>query len=80
MDPVKLRVISRDIERVSRKRPVAMPTAPETVFMRGSDSNVPDLLCGSCGAVLAVGISRDQINVLIGCSRCRAVNEALAIH
>ena len=80
MEPIKLRVLSRDVAETSKKRPVAMPIAPETIIVRGTDSNAPDLVCGSCHAVLAVGISRDSINLLIGCTRCGAVNEALTIH
>jgi len=37
-----------------------------------------DLVCGSCGAILAVGISSPRLRMAIACNRCDAVNETIA--
>ena len=36
-----------------------------------------DLVCGSCGAILAVGISSHNLRMAIACNRCDAVNETI---
>ena len=47
-------------------------------FMRGGDASLPDLVCGSCGAVLVIGIPAEWVSIAIACTRCGAVNEAAA--
>jgi hypothetical protein len=79
MDPIKLRVLKGSIDEISKTKPVARPEHG-TILLRGDNPNLPDLACGSCGAILVTGIARDQIFVLFACGGCGAVNEAVTKH
>ncbi len=46
-----------------------------TLFFQGFDTNIA-LVCGTCSAVLAAGIRRDQVrHVVLRCKQCGAFNE-----
>ena len=75
----KMRVLPGTEKEIRKKRAVFRPAAKnETIMMRGTNASAPDLVCGSCGAVLAVGISSRNVRMAIACSRCDAVNETIA--
>ena len=75
----KMRVLSGTEKEIRKKRAVLRPPAKdETIMMRGTNASAPDLVCGSCGAVLAVGISSHNLRMAIACNRCDAVNETIA--
>lgn len=73
----KMRVLKGTPQEISRKRPVTQPTPPETLMWKGN-ANVLDLVCGSCGAVLATGVPADNISAAVVCNGCGAVNDAVA--
>ena len=75
MTPIKLRVLKGDIDEISKSRPVSTPRPPETIMFHGKNPNVPDLICGHCGATLATGLPLESVYSLIGCSACGSVNE-----
>jgi hypothetical protein len=75
----EMRVIPGTEKQIRKKRAVLRPAAKnETIMMRGTNASAPDLVCGSCGAVLAVGISSHNLRMAIACNRCDAVNETIA--
>jgi phage FluMu protein Com len=75
----KMRVIPGTEKEIRKKRAVLRPAnKSETIMMRGTNASAPDLVCGSCGAVLAVGISSHNLRMAIACNRCNAVNETIA--
>ena len=75
----KMRVLPGTEKEIRKKRAVLRPPAKdETIMMRGTNASAPDLVCGSCGAVLAVGISSHNLRMAIACNRCDAVNETIA--
>ena len=74
----KMRVLPGTENEIRKKRAVFRPaTKNETIMMRGTNGSAPDLVCGSCGAILAVGISSHNLRMAIACNRCDAVNEAI---
>ena len=75
----KMRVLPGTEKEIRKKRAVFRPAAKnETIMMRGTNASAPDLVCGSCGAILAVGISSHNLRMAIACNRCDAVNETIA--
>ena len=74
----KMRVLPGTENEIRKKRAVFRPaTKNETIMMRGTNGSAPDLVCGSCGAILAVGISSHNLRMAIACNRCDAVNETI---
>ena len=74
----KMRVLPGTEKEIRKKRAVLRPPAKdETIMMRGTNASAPDLVCGSCGAVLAVGMSSHNLRMAIACNRCDAVNETI---
>ena len=74
----KMRVLPGTEKEIRKKRAVFRPAAKnETIMMRGTNASAPDLVCGSCGAILAVGISSHNLRMAIACNRCDAVNETI---
>ena len=71
-----MQVLEGTALEISMSRRVARPRAPNTILIRGRDSSLPDLVCGACGAVLAIGIPAGRIGIAIACTLCDAVNEA----
>jgi hypothetical protein len=67
----KMYVLPRIELEISRTRP-----ALRVAGFRGPDPNAPDLVCGSCGAVLAVGWPAEALKATIACHACDAVNRA----
>jgi hypothetical protein len=75
----KMRVIPGTEREIRKKRAVLRPVNKnETIMMRGTNASAPNLVCGSCGAVPAVGISSHNLRIAIACNRCNAVNETIA--
>jgi phage FluMu protein Com len=75
----KMRVIPGTEKEIRKKRAVLRPAnKSETIMTRGTNASAPDLVCGSCGAVLAVGTSSHNLRMAIACNRCNAVNETIA--
>ena len=73
----KMRVLPGTEKEIRKKRAVLRPAKNETIMMRGTNASAPDLVCGSCGAILAVGISSHNLRTAIACNRCDAVNETI---
>ena len=76
MDPIKLRILRGDIDEISKSKPVTTPRPPDTITFQGKFPDVPDLICGHCGATLVTGLPEAKVPSLIGCSACGSVNEA----
>jgi hypothetical protein len=69
---IPLKVIPKPQEGT---RTVVLNQTPDGVLFRGTD-DCPDICCGSCGAVLGHGVSRQAFtNLVISCP-CGAFNEA----
>ena len=75
--PVRPLESTRNRKEIRKKRAVFRPAKNETIMMRGTNGSAPDLVCGSCGAILAVGISSHNLRMAIACNRCDAVNETI---
>ena len=73
----KMHVLEGTPLEISMTRRVARPVPPNTILLRGRDAAAPDLVCGSCGAVLVVGVRADHLLIAIACSLCDSVNEPL---
>src|SRR6516225_7419525 len=73
----KMRVLPGTEKEIRKERAVFRPAKNETIMMRGTNASAPDLVCGSCGAILAVGISSHNLRMAIACNRCDAVNETI---
>jgi hypothetical protein len=67
----KMHVLKIAELEISQTRP-----AIRVAGFRGPDPNAPDLVCGSCGAVLAVGWPTEALKATIACNACDAVNRA----
>jgi hypothetical protein len=75
----KMRVIPGTEKEIRKKRAVFRSVDKnETIIVRGTNASAPDQVCGSCGAVLAVGISSHNLRMAIACNGCDAVNETIA--
>lgn len=56
-------------------RTVFEKTGEGTILFQGFDTNI-GLVCGTCAAVLAAGLHREQImSVVLRCKQCGAFNE-----
>jgi hypothetical protein len=72
----KMRVLPGTEKEIRKKRAVFRPPSKnETIMMRGTNASAPDLVCGSCGAALVVGVSSHNLRMAIARNRCDAVNE-----
>jgi len=66
---------------------IPKPDESERVILRTDSKDISiiikgegdlDLLCGSCGAILAKGINEGQIrNIVLYCNKCRSYNDTL---
>ena len=67
---IRLRVVAKNRDRCT------IDAGRGTVAFRGDAVDAPPLCCGSCGALLVVGVDRQNLtNMTIECRQCGAFND-----
>lgn len=70
---MNLRVIP---ESQTGTRGVLVRSNPDTGVMRGTRTDVPDMVCGACGAALTSGVPITRISGVVFKCYCGAFNDA----